>query len=665
MLSDEKYFSPYSLTQLVRMCSISLFLSQSWWLLLFSSFLCQSSNADTFHIVTSKDTPCPGEFSGVPCVSLQYYVSNPSISGNIILLFQTGNHTMASVFSAFSASSYTLTGEDVNIECVSSAAQWNFLSIQQVHMRGISFFRCHGGMTFRDIEMLTMENIKVVEYDNTETYPNTAAITATDVAQIYITICNFSNCNGGVFNVSNSGMDIFGSFFVNNSAQYYGGILYYISDNYLRGSYQNRITITNSTFTNNRARYYGGAIYIYNTQGNNYSVVLSISNSSFDNNRAGSYGGALCYDGDEEVNITHSMFTNSYVSIYYGGAIYSRSSVRVTHCNISGNTANQRGGGILSLSSVSAENCNISSNRGGAIYSSSIVDSSYVVLKNCTVSDNTGVTDGAAIYSASSVTATNSNISGNTANHHGGAIYCQNSVTISHTTLSDNRAGTRGGAIYSGSELICDSCIFLNNSAVDGGAVFVNDNSSFTSCEFYNNTAQNFGGAIHITGRNSSTSVLEGIFVNNTAVTLGGGAIYSNSHYSNVSISSSTFTHNTASYCSVLDVDEYYHFNVSITDSIFTSNTATGTLLGGGVACIRNASVTLRGNSFTKNIKLSFSSQTSGFQFFISTSLNHKQVPEIIPTTVCHCFLHQQHLLFFSHGIQYQLQTINCLCHYG
>ena len=131
--------------------------------------------------------------------------------------------------------------------------------------------------------------------------------------------------------------------------------------------------------------------------------------------------------------------------------------------------------------------------------------------------------------------------------------------------------------------------------------MFVNDRSSFTSCEFYDNTAQNFGGAIHITGTRSSISVLDGIFVKNTAVTLGGGAIYSNSHYSNVFISSSTFTHNTASYCSVLDVDEYYHFNVSIIDSVFTSNTATGTLLGGGVACIRNASVTIRGSTYRNN----------------------------------------------------------------
>ena len=224
-----------------------------------------------------------------------------------------------------------------------------------------------------------------------------------------------------------------------------------------------------------------------------------------------------------------------------------------------------------------------------------------MIISNCTVSDNTGATVGGAVYSASSVTATNSYICGNTANQHGGSIYSQNSVTISNSTLCDNIGGTQGGAIYSGSELTCECCVFLNNYAVDGGALFVNDSSSFTSCEFYDNTAQNFGGAIHITGTNSSTSVLDGIFVNNTAVTLGGGAIYSNSRFSNVSISSSTFTHNTASYCSVLDVDKYYHFNVSITDNIFTTNTATGTLLGGGVACVRNASVTVRGITFRNN----------------------------------------------------------------
>ena len=55
----------------------------------------------------------------------------------------------------------------------------------------------------------------------------------------------------------------------------------------------------------------------------------------------------------------------------------------------------------------------------------------------------------------------------------------------------------------------------------------------------------------------------------------------------------SKFSHNSASYCSVLDVDEFYHFNVSIRDSVFTLNTTTEQLLGGGVACIRNASIEL------------------------------------------------------------------------
>jgi len=44
-----------------------------------------------------------------------------------------------------------------------------------------------------------------------------------------------------------------------------------------------------------------------------FSVILSISHSSFNNNRAYYSGGAVYDYGDEEMNITHSMFTNPYV----------------------------------------------------------------------------------------------------------------------------------------------------------------------------------------------------------------------------------------------------------------------------------------------------------------------------------------------------------------
>ena len=636
-----------SLTDSVsRMYLTSLFLSSVWWLWFISSFFYPHSDADTFHIVTSQDTLCPGALSGIPCVSLQQYVSNPSIhTGNITLLFQTGNHTLASIFSASSASSYTLTGEDVNIECVSSAAQWNFLSVQQVYMRGISFFRCHGGMTFRNMEVLTMENIKIYYSYVVSSVTNKAPITLTDVAQVYVIRSDCSNNNnnnypndGGVFTVRNSSIEISGSIFHNNWA-FSGGVIF-LNDHVI-GTPLNRIIIYNSTFTYNRAEYgNGGVISIFHSNSSTYySVLLSISDSYFDNNRAQHNGGAVYYLGDKEMNITHSVFTNSYAN-FYGAAIFSRPSVTIMYSNFSGNNASQYGGAIISLSSITAMHCNFSSNIRGAIVSLSsvtldkctVVDNiggiyslSSVRVTHCNISNNIGY-QGGAIHSESSVTAICCNITKNTASQQGGAIYSNFSVTVLHCTISkntadkqggalysgssvralytsfsDNRARTQGGAIYSGSELTCKCSEFLNNSAADGGAVFVNNNSSFTSCEFYDNTAQNFGGAIHITGTNSSTSVLDGIFVNNTAVTLGGGAIYSNSRYSNVSISSSTFTHNTASYCSVLDVDEYYHFNVSITDSTFTSNTATGALLGGGVACIRNASVTIRGSAFRHN----------------------------------------------------------------
>ena len=103
---------------------------------------------------------------------------------------------------------------------------------------------------------------------------------------------------------------------------------------------------------------------------------------------------------------------------------------------------------------------------------------------------------------------------------------------------------------------------------------------------FNNNTASSFGGALYVNGTNSSVSVIDSNFINNTAITEGGEAIYSNGQYANVTLTSSTFHNNSASYCSVLDVDNYNHFSVNLTNSIFTYNTASGQTIGGGVACI-------------------------------------------------------------------------------
>ena len=51
----------------------------------------------------------------------------------------------------------------------------------------------------------------------------------------------------------------------------------------------------------------------------------------------------------------------------------------------------------------------------------------------------------------------------------------------------------------------------------------------------------------------------------------------------------------------MLDVDNYNHFSVNLTNSIFTYNTASGQTIGGGVACIRNASINIIDSTFKHN----------------------------------------------------------------
>ncbi len=121
---------------------------------------------NTFHMVTSTEAQCPGEFSGVPCLTLQQYVSNPSIStGNVTLLFKTDNHTLGSAFSASSAMKYSPSGDNVNIECVFSIAQLNFQSIQEVYISGINFWRCLGGISFMMTTTVTITS-STVQYSD-------------------------------------------------------------------------------------------------------------------------------------------------------------------------------------------------------------------------------------------------------------------------------------------------------------------------------------------------------------------------------------------------------------------------------------------------------------------------------------------------------------------
>ena len=191
-----------------------------------------------------------------------------------------------------------------------------------------------------------------------------------------------------------------------------------------------------------------------------------------------------------------------------------------------------------------------------------------------------------------------------------GIIDSRKSVTQCQFINNTANQGS-GGAIYELSNdrnlnsSVMTQCQFINNTAsISGGAIYRNGRNKMLLLDqniYNNNTASAFGGAVYANGTNSSVHVTDTTFVENTAITEGGGAIYSNGRYANVTLTSSTFHNNSASYCSVLDVDNYNHFSVNLTNSIFAYKTASGQTIGGGVACIRNASINIINSTFKHN----------------------------------------------------------------
>ncbi len=50
--------------------------------------------AETYHIVTSPSSPCPGEFIGEPCSTLKQYAASPSQDSNVTLVMESGTHRL-------------------------------------------------------------------------------------------------------------------------------------------------------------------------------------------------------------------------------------------------------------------------------------------------------------------------------------------------------------------------------------------------------------------------------------------------------------------------------------------------------------------------------------------------------------------------------------------
>ena len=116
-----------------------------------------------------------------------------------------------------------------------------------------------------------------------------------------------------------------GSDFINNTADLGGAVA-------VSSGTTGTFTIDDCTFTENKANDEGGAIYGYTTDS-----PITVSNSEFTKNNGGSYGGAIEADGDTDLNVIDSKFTQNSAS--YGGAIITGGNTVISGSTFTGNDA--------------------------------------------------------------------------------------------------------------------------------------------------------------------------------------------------------------------------------------------------------------------------------------------------------------------------------------
>ena len=155
-------------------------------------------SCDTFYIVTSPSSPCPGEYIGVPCLTLQQYASNPSRSQNITFIIEPGMYNLSTVLTVSDGYNFTMSSTNATVICTSATARFEFNIVQNIHIRGMTFQECRN-----------------------------TAISMSQVTSASIVSSNFINNQGrseGCLYMVSSSVIIIESEFQNNKANFGGAI---------------------------------------------------------------------------------------------------------------------------------------------------------------------------------------------------------------------------------------------------------------------------------------------------------------------------------------------------------------------------------------------------------------------------------------------------------
>ena len=414
--------------------------------------------ADTYYIVTSTSSSCPGEFSGDPCLTLQQYAANLNQDSNITLMLESGTHELQDpVVTITSISEVIMIAEGAQIGFYPPRQTYYYYSgyisyyyfsfsinnILTIRLSGIHF-SCTAGY----ICQFRMEYVQELIIED-------CSFEGVELDLYYITsavILQSCFYDVSALSITSSSTEITKSTFSNNTQA--------ISFDSYREYYA--LTISESTFINNTSTYKGAAVYVSDFGNGQFSILINAS--IFIDNTAAIEGGAL-YLGGRFSNATGTITNSTF--IYNSANSSNCGAISVTQNNID----------LQLMNSVFYHNR--ANGDGGA----ACVRNADLIISKCTFVQNHAL--------------------GN-----GGAFLLDNStVDINFTLFKNNNAGQDGGALatyaYPSSYMIIQSSFIDNHAEDDGGAVFIGRMGSDLEIEqstFINNHATDRGGAITIYG---------------------------------------------------------------------------------------------------------------------------------------------------------------------
>ena len=227
-------------------------------------------------------------------------------------------------------------------------------------------------------------------------------------------------------------------------------------------------TISGSTISNNQSEAYGGGLY-------NETGTATISNSTISENSAVENGGGLyTWGAGDTLTINDSIISQNYAN--NGGGIYGyKGTVVVSGCTISDNTTAKSGAGIGNYDGILIANDSlIADNRaavgGGWGYGGGIYSKSTLTVSGCTITGNTAIVDGSNNTCGGGIY-----ISGDTDEN--------DTTAVIQNTLIDDNASDWGGGIYNdvGGKLTVSDCVISNNSATTTANVDLLDFEDYTA----------------------------------------------------------------------------------------------------------------------------------------------------------------------------------------